>query len=156
MRSLDDIKKFRFSNGEWLDENGNILNVLWSTKLDPHTTIEHHISEKIEDTEIDGVTYTTLIYVYGDGLVIADETQRARIRVYDLINNNNTKEEQSNIKNKSLNIKRKKINPQNKGTIKISELTDTDIEVMFGAWALEESKEDLISYLIAKGYNVIE
>ena len=155
MRTLNDIKNFKWDkeNGEWLDEHGNVLRVLWSIIKDEHTFEEHSISEKIEETEIDGIKYTDLIYVYGEGLVIADETQRYRIKVLDLINNTeNEKKGVSSIKNKTSSINKKE---NNDITIEINKLTDSEIEAMFGAWALEEDREDLILYLIAKGYNVI-
>lgn len=84
MRTINEIKKFKFENGEWLDENENKLNTIWSEKNERGTNVEHTIFEKIEATEIDGIVYTHITYVYGEGLVLVDDSQRNRIKVSEL------------------------------------------------------------------------
>lgn len=97
MKTIKDLKKWEFKNGEWYDENNIQVKVLWS-KQEGYSVTEYSIHEDIEKVKIDEIEYTKLCYVYGQGLVITDETGRYTIKVSDLKNENkqdNKKEIQS-------------------------------------------------------------
>lgn len=170
MKSLEDLKNFEYKDGNWFDENNNELKVIWS-EFDGRFNVEHTIFEEIIPFEKDGVTYTRLTYVYGEGLVVTDSTQRYTLKVNSLKNNINTENTTDIItktkKNKNdntkdvnftgiynneihsayifengeiISVKGKKYKVQLNRKV---ELSDNEIEISYGAWAIEndETKE---------------
>lgn len=117
MIKINDLKKWNYRDGEWYDENNQIVKVVWSEK-DGRFNVEHSINENIEKTIIDGIEYTKLRYVYGEGLVITDITGRYTLKVSDLSNTTSSKEDETKIVEKSNNNSDIKVNPKNTSIIK--------------------------------------
>lgn len=176
MKTINDLKKWSFKNLNWYDENNNVVKVLWSEK-DGNCTIEHSICENIEKTTIDGIEYTHLCYIYGEGLVIADDTERYTIKVSALKTENTIEEHDDNkteTKNDNSNIK---VNPNHtciiKNTIQsihhftdntiivlnnqkykitlntYENLSDEDIEIKYGSFATDD---DVLKELYSTNY----
>lgn len=169
MKTINDLKKWHYKNFEWYDENNTVAKVLWTEEnRDGDGVVECSIHEDIEKTTIDGIEYTHLRYIYGEGLVITDDTQRYTIKVSSLKGENTIKEKNENkseAKNTNSNVNIK-INPAHtyifKNTIhsihrfddntiivlnnqkyKITlnhfeNLSDEDIEAMYGGFAIDD------------------
>lgn len=130
MKNLEDVKKCEYKGIEkgWFDGDGNKI------------TTDHF--ERIEEIEIDGIKYIYLMYMYGKGLVIANDTQRSTIKVSDL------KEEKKEEILEEKEVKEVKKEDLSINTIiDIDKLTDNEIEAMFGGWAVED-KEALMIHLL--------
>ena len=165
MRSLEDLKKFEYKNGKWFDESNNELKVIWS-ESDGEFNVEYNIFEEIVPFEKDGVIYTRLTYMFGKGLVVIDNTQRCILNVNSLKDDANTENtadaitkttENNNIKDVNftgvhnneihsahafgngeiISVKGKKYKVQLNRRV---ELSDTEIEISYGAWALEDDE----------------
>ncbi len=167
MKTITDLKKWYFKNSKWYDENNNVVKILWSEK-DGNCNIEHSIRENIEKTTINGIEYTKLRYIYGEGLVITDDTERYTIKVSSLKNENTIEENNENKsekQNTNLSINTK-INPSHtciiKNTIQsihhfadntiivlnnqkykitlnnFENLSDEDIEIRYGSFATDD------------------
>lgn len=165
MKTINDLKKWNYRDEGWYDENNQIVKIIWSEKVGK-CNIEHSIRENIEKTTIDGIEYTHLCYIYGEGLVIADATERYIIKVSDLKtentiekhddNKNETKNDNSNIEVNSSNtcIIKNTIqsihrfadntiivlnNQKYKITLNNYEnLSDEDIETRYGSFATDD------------------
>ena len=156
MRTIEDIKKIEFKGIEigYIDENGN--------------HISDNTFEEIEPVVIDGVEYVHLQYMQGQGLVISNENQRYVIKVLDLnkkasstdnrVDKSTQKEENKNLEElqevRFTEIHNNIISSaylfpddsvillhENKYKVclkEIKELSDTQIESSYGAWAIED------------------
>lgn len=101
MKTLEQVKKFEYIDVKtgWLDDNGEEINKFYINENGVH--VEKDYFEKLEKTTIDGIEYVYVMYKYGDGLVIADETQRYLIKVSDLKEDNKQNEEKDVIQSKT-------------------------------------------------------
>lgn len=176
MIKINDLKKWKYRDGEWYDENNQIAKVVWSEK-DGRFNVEHSINESIEKTTIDGIEYTKLIYVYGEGLAITDITGRYTLKVTDLNNTTSSKKDEEKIVKKPNNNSDIKVNPANTSIIKnkihsihhfddnsiielnnqkykiklknYENLSDEDIEIRFGGFA---TADEILRALYSTNY----
>lgn len=167
MRTIDDIKNFKYDRNKmiWIDEKGRDLKIVW-TENDGKSNIEHTIFEKIEPCEIDGVVYTHITYVYEQGLVLVNDSQRNKIKISELIVENNEKSNTSNIQQTKSDFNFKDVKYTeiyndiissvykfNNNSIiqlhgisyqvtlkEVKHLSTIDIETTYGGWAIEDEE----------------
>jgi len=102
MKTLEQVKKFEYVDiyEGWIDDNKESTNKSYVNENGQH--VEKNYFEKLEKTVIDGIEYVYVMYMYGEGMVIADETQRHTIKVSELKNEGKTQSKEL-IKNSNEN-----------------------------------------------------